>query len=596
MSSADQYAKDIDPRSGQYTDTLDHQQQQAQQQAQQLTQGSPTKDHTDALSEEEAGPKAHDAHSIRDEDSDVEPEQLKRALGRRHLVMLAIGGIIGPGLLVGSGNALASAGPVGALIAFAVTGLIVYFVMQALGEMATLFPIRGSFIEYSGQWLDPAAGFVVGWVYWETWVSILANEYNAVAIVIQYWEPARAVTTGGWIMIFWSIFIAFSLLGVLAYAEAEFVLASIKVIGLIVFFILSIVINVGGTGNLGYIGFRYFRDPGPFAGTGIDALNGIAKILVVSATLYAGTESTALAAAEAANPRKAVPTAIRSVFIRILFLYLGTIFFIGLNVPWDNEQLVSASSKSAASPLTIALQRGGINAAAHVINALIIISVISAGNSSLYLASRTLQSLGATGRAPRLFAYTTKSGKVPIFALVFTNLVALISLLSISGGAAKIFSYIISISGVSTFVIWAAICACHVRFRSAWVRQGNKVEDLPFKAFLYPYGTWFALVLNIVLAFFQGYTTFLNPVKAVDIVVAYIVLPVSVILYFGWKLWHKTKIPTLDEIDLDSGRRNLKHLDEIERLDREDEEKSRLERGNQGWSKRLRGYAGRILT
>lgn len=191
--------------------------------------------------------------------------------------------VIGPGLLVGSGQALAEAGPVGALIAFAVTGSIVYFVLQALGEMATLFAIRGSFIEYAGRWVDPALGFVAGWVYWELWISVLANELNAVAIVIRYWAGAQVVPAGAWIAIFWVIFLAFSMLGVLAYGEVEFALSTIKVIGIAVFFILSIVINVGGAGgDQGYIGFRYFKNPGPFAGSGLDALNGIAKILVVS--------------------------------------------------------------------------------------------------------------------------------------------------------------------------------------------------------------------------------------------------------------------------------------------------------------------------
>lgn len=483
------------------------------------------------------------------------PEQLRRALNTRHMVMIAIGGIIGPGLLVGSGSALANAGPVGALIAFAITGGIVYFVLQALGEMATIFPIRGSFIEYAGRWVDPSLGFVTGWVYWELWVSVLSNEYNAVAIVIRYWPGAQVVPSGAWIAIFWVLFMGLSFLGVLAYGEVEFVLATIKVLGIVIFFILSIVINVGGTGDLGYIGFRYFRDPGSFNGSGIDALNGIAKTLVVAATLYAGCEATAVTAAEAKNPAKAVPLAIRSVFYRIIVLYLGTIFFIGLNIPYTDTELVSAKSKAAASPLTIALKRGGIGAAASVINGLIILSVISAGNSSLYIGSRTLQSLGATGRAPKILAWTTHTGKVPIPALVLTNLVALISLLSINSGAATVFTYIINISGVSTFVVFAIICWCHIRFRQAWVHQGNSLHDLPFKAFLAPYGTWVAFVLNIVLAFFQGYTSFLNPRKAADIIVAYIVLPVAALLYFGWKLYHKTKIVSLDDVDLDTGRR-----------------------------------------
>lgn len=525
-------------------------------------------------------------------DSNEPPEELRRALQTRHMVMIAIGGIIGPGLLVGSGQALANAGPVGALIAFAITGGIVYFVLQALGEMTTLFAIRGSFIEYAGRWVDPALGFVAGWIYWELWISVLANEYNAVAIVIRYWDGARVVPTGAWIAIFWVLFMGLSMLGVLAYGEVEFALATIKVIGIVVFFILSIVINVGGAGgDQGYIGFRYFQNPGPFNGTGINALNGIAKILVVSATLYAGTEATSITAAEARNPAKAVPIAIRSVFYRILVLYLGTIFFISLNVSQTDPQLVSAKSKAAASPLTIALKNGGIGAAASLINALIILSVISAGNSSLYIASRTLQSLGATGRAPKIFGWTTQKGKVPIPALVLSNLVALVSLLSINSGASTVFTYIINISGVSTFIIFAIICLCHIRFRQAWLHQGKTLDELPFKAWLAPYGTWVAFILNIVLVFFQGYTTFLNPRKAADIIVAYIVIPVAVALYLGWKLFHRTKVVSLDDIDLDTGRRLIEDFEETDSSAEQDES---LEK--KAWYKNPKKVFSRILA
>lgn len=245
---------------------------------------------------------------------------------------------------------------------------------------------------------------------------------------------------------------SFSLLGVFAFAELEFWLATIKVVFLLVFFILSIVITSGGTGT-GVIGFSYYNNPGPFIGTGIDALNGIAKIFVVASTLYAGVEMTAVVAAESKSPQKAVPRAIKSVFFRIIFLYLGTIFFIALCVPSNDDRLVSASSRAGSSPLTIALQRGGINAAASVINAIIIVSVISAANSSLYVASRTLQSMATKGQAPKFLAWTSKKGKVPIPALVTSNICSLFCLLSLGSGSSRAFTIIINLSGVCTFLV-----------------------------------------------------------------------------------------------------------------------------------------------
>ncbi|KDN43765.1 putative AGP3-protein of the amino-acid permease family [Tilletiaria anomala UBC 951] len=480
--------------------------------------------------------------------------QLSRSLQTRHVVFMAIAGIIGPGLLVGSGNALATAGPAGALIAFAITGLIVYFIMQSLGEMSTMLPVPGSFITYSTRFIDPAFGFAVGWAYFCLWLCVLANEYVSVSIVLRYWPAAEKVPAGAWITIFWFVFMGLSLLGVLAFGEVEFWLATLKVLFILVFFILSIVITAGGTGA-GVIGFKYYHDPGPFNGIGIDALNGIAKIFIVAGTLYAGVEMTSVVAAESRSPEKAVPRAIRSVFFRIVFLYLGTLFFISLTVPSNDDRLVSAGSKAGSSPLTIALERGGISAAASVINAIIVISVISAANSSLYIASRTLQSLAVKGQAPRFLSWTSKRDKVPIPALVTTNVLALFSLLSLGAGTSKAFTIIINLSGVCTFIVWAAIAWCHIRFRGAMRVQNNDVHQLVFTARWYPYGAWFALGANIFLCFFQGYTTILSPFDAGNFVVAYIILLVFVIFGVTWKLIFKTKFIPLHEIDIDTGRR-----------------------------------------
>ncbi len=278
------------------------------------------------------------------------------------------------------------------------------------------------------------------------------SEYVASALLVRFWPAAQVVPTAAWIMIFWVFFMGFSFLGVFAFAEAEFVLATIKVLFLVAFFILSIVISAGGTGQPA-VGFSYYHNPGPFVGTGTDAFAGIVTIFVTASTLYAGVEMTAVVAAESRNPTKAVPYAIRSVFFRIVFLYLGTLFFISITVPYNDPRLVSASSRAGSSPLTIAMQRGGIEVAANVVNAIIIVSVVSAANSSLYVCSRTLQSMATKGQMPKLLGYTTKKGKVPVPALVVSNVFALISLLSIGTGTAKAFRIIINLSGVLTFLV-----------------------------------------------------------------------------------------------------------------------------------------------
>ncbi|CAG7924725.1 unnamed protein product [Penicillium olsonii] len=468
---------------------------------------------------------------------------LKRQLKSRHLQMIAIGGIIGPGLLVSSGNALAEGGPAGALISFSLVGIIVFFVMQSLGEMATLIPVTGSFTEYAERFIDDSLAFALGWAYWYLWV--LANEYNAISLVIGYWTDA--VPQWGWILIFWVMFLTLSNLGILAY-----------VLALIVFFILAIIISSGGIGPH-KIGFEYWHNPGAFA----DSINGVAKTFVVAGTLYAGTEMVGITAGESANPQKAVPKAIKQVFWRILIFYVGTIFFIGILIPWNDDRLLGSTSKTASSPLTISLQDAGILPAAHLINALIVISVISAGNSSLYVASRTLLFMSRNRKAPKFIGRTNKLG-VPWVGLIFTNIFACIVFLGQSSSAGRVYSALITLSGVCTFIVWSVIGIAHIRFRQALVVQGQDPSKLPYQAIFYPYGTYLSLAANVFLIFFQGYTCFLNPFSSTDFVINYILLPVFLLFVLGYKFWNKTRLVKLEDMDIWTGRREIVHSDEIE--------------------------------
>ncbi|KAL8978892.1 MAG: hypothetical protein Q9177_006282 [Variospora cf. flavescens] len=482
---------------------------------------------------------------------------LHRKLKSRHIQMIAIGGIIGPGLFVGSGNALHLAGPAGILISFSLVGIIVFFVMQSLGEVATLIPVSGSFTEYASRFVDDSVSFALGWAYWYLWVTVLANEYNAISLVVRYWAGAQVVPQWAWILIFWVIFISFSMLGILAFGEVEFWLSliRIKVLAILIFFIVSIFISAGVIGPQ-TIGFKYWNDPGAFA----DSINGVARTFVIAGTLYAGTEMVGITAGEASNPRRAVPRAIKQVFWRILIFYVGTVFFIGILIPWDDEDLLAEGSRTARSPFTIALSDAGINAGASLINAVIVIAVLSAGNSSLYISSRTMLFMSRNNKAPKFFSKVNKAG-VPWVSLLFSNLIACIAFLAVSDSAGTVYEALITLSGVATFIVWATIGVMHIRFRQGLVAQNQSPETLPFKALWYPYGTYVAVAANFFLIFFQGYTAFLNPFSAKDFVVNYILLPVFVALVVGYKFWRKTKIVKLAEMDLWTGRRDIDRMD-----------------------------------
>ncbi|EFX06681.1 amino acid permease [Grosmannia clavigera kw1407] len=369
---------------------------------------------------------------------------LQRGLANRHLMMLAIGGVIGPGYFVGMGNGLSSAGPAGLLICFGIVGTLLWAVMQSLGELGAFIPLPGSFTHYTSMLIDPALGFALGWNYWFLWAGIIMAEYNNLGLVLTFWDTP--IPRWGWVLIFWGFFLAFTLLGVKSFGEAEFWLALTKIVAILAFFLCAILITTGVLGGH-KIGFRFYHDPGPFA----DGVKGVFKIFVFAALQYSGTEMIGLTAGESSNPGRDVPKAVKSVLWRIVGIFLFGIFFLTLTVPCNDPDLLSARSKTARSPFVIAFTRVGADAGAHVVNAVIVVTMFSAINSALYVGSRTLYGLAAEGLAPKIFGWCNSRG-VPVYSLVFMNLIGFLSLLNLSSGAGHLYTWIVSMTGIATFI------------------------------------------------------------------------------------------------------------------------------------------------
>lgn len=289
------------------------------------------------------------------------------------------------------------------------------------------------------------------------WFAVTANEYLVTSNLFLFWTDK--VPFWGWLLIFWFFFLGFQLLGVESFGESEYWLALIKLIGLTTFFIFSLVYVCGGIKGRPAFGFRYWNDPGALS----NGFRGVATVFVYCSTFYAGVESVAIAATETKNPSKAVPTAIKQVFWRIIFVYLGSAIFYGMTVPWNSEGLLGSGSRSLRSPMTIAIQNAGWEGGAHLINAFILITCFSAINSSIYIGSRTLLFMAQDGTAPKYLGYTNKRG-VPVYAIFTFNLFGFLALLNLSEGASKAFGYIINISGVATFLVWGRYVYCQALF------------------------------------------------------------------------------------------------------------------------------------
>ncbi|KAF2638801.1 AAT family amino acid transporter, variant [Massarina eburnea CBS 473.64] len=473
---------------------------------------------------------------VRDVSGDILDDGLRRGLKGRHLVIIALGSIIGPGTYWGIGYAIFLSGPLGALLGFVVVGISMWFLMQSVGEMATLFPVHGGFVEHAGRFVDPALSFSMSWLYYLMWSAFLASDWNSAVLTLRFWISDDTMPSWAWSIIFFAVFTVMTLLGVRAYGEIEHYFGMFKFFGsLIILFMLSIVSNAGGFGG-GYTGFKYWQKPtGPI----INGIDGFGQVFVLAAAYYVGTEIISLAGGESKNPKRDIPRAINSIVYRILVVYIGMPFFQGLICPSDSPDLLNATSKTALSPFTIGFVNDGWKSAGHFVNALILVAFVSAANGVVYVQSRTVYSLALTNRAPRIFAKTTSRG-VPWVAIVTSNFWGFLCLMNRRLSAGQVFSYMTSVGGTAAYIAWASITFTHLWIRAAANKQGIDVKTFPYKAWGSIWCYRFNFAFNIFLLFIQGYTVFRHPFDCKNFIACYITIPTFLLLFFRYKFYFKT--------------------------------------------------------
>ncbi|KAF9192474.1 hypothetical protein BGZ51_005486 [Haplosporangium sp. Z 767] len=497
--------------------------------------------------------KVEDLNDTNDLSTAKEGEGLQRNLAARHLTMISLGGTIGTGLFLASGSSIAIAGPGYAQVAYCLIGSMVYCFMSSLGEMTTYLPVTGSINAYGTRFFDPALGFMLGWVYWFSWSVTLAAELVASSVIISYWIPLEQCPGYVWALVFIVVLTSLNLVSVKAYGETEYWLSLIKVLAVFIFIIVGF-LYIGGA-----VGTREPTDPkpgpevfdmGPFHG----GFTGLFSIFLNAGFSFQGAELVGIAAGETKNPRKNVPRAIRQVFWRILLFYVLTILIVGLCIPYNDPALANDDGSIESSPFTRVFVRAGIKIGADIMNAVILVAILSAGNSGLYASSRALHTLSKEGNAPRFFSYTNRWG-VPVYAVLSTSLVGclafIVSLDDVGQGQA--YEWLLSLSSTTGFIAWLGIAFCHIRFRMAYKAQGRNINDLPFISRLYPWGPIYTILVCLTILFGQGYTAF-SPFDVKSFLSAYVTLPFVLILYFGNKFWRKTKILALVDVDLDTGR------------------------------------------
>ncbi|KAF9268756.1 hypothetical protein L218DRAFT_977212 [Marasmius fiardii PR-910] len=463
------------------------------------------------------------------DDHSSQHHKLQRGLSARQVQMIAIAGTIGTGLFLGTGRSLAQGGPASILICYAFIGFIVYVTLLLLGEMATQYPVAGSFNAYATRFFSPSYGFALSWNYWFNDAVSVAGDLTAAQILIQFWTdwPHTWVVS----LIFWVFLVGINSAHVKAYGELEYWLASLKVVTIVIFIILGILVNVGVNNTHEYIGGKYWRTgDAPFVG----GFGGFAKVFVTASFAYGGTESLGVTAGETKNPSKNMPRVVKFVFWRILIFYVLCILLIGLNVPYDYPNLSNKSTTT--SPFTIVFQEIGSTAASSFMNAVILTSVLSAGNHALFAGTRVLYGLSTTTprQAPKIFSWTTKQG-VPLPALFLTSSISALCFGSSFIGSGQLWSWLQNIVGVSNQIAWLSIGFASWRFRTAWIKQGRPLEELKFRsAWTWKWGHHFVIVAVICLILIQGWSSIFPTFSTVDFLSLYIEIPVMVVMTFVW--------------------------------------------------------------
>ncbi|KZV73806.1 hypothetical protein PENSPDRAFT_648570 [Peniophora sp. CONT] len=455
-------------------------------------------------------------------------DKLHRGLSGRQVQMIAIAGTIGTGLFLGTGRSLAQGGPASMLICYLIVGFIVYVTLLLLGEMATQYPVAGSFNAYATRFFSPSYGFALSWNYWFNDAVSVASDLTAAQLVLDFWNVPHP-----WIvsLVLWVFLVGVNAIHVRAYGEMEYWLASLKVITVVIFIFIGILVNAGVNRQHHYIGGENWHLPGaPFVG----GFGGFAHVFVTASFAYGGTESLGITAGETKNPTKTMPKVVKVVFWRILLFYVISIVLIGLDVPYTYPNL--SNKTTTTSPFTIVFTSVGSNVAGSFMNAVILTSVISAGNHALFAGTRVLYGLASTSQAPRIFRHTTKAG-VPLPALLATASISGLCFGSSFIGSGQLWGWLQNLVGVSNQIAWVSIGLASWRFRSAWVRQGRPLSEMKYRArWTWGWGPPFVVITTTALILIQGWSSIFPVFTAVDFVSYYIEIPIMLVMFTTWAL------------------------------------------------------------
>ncbi|CAG7846327.1 Proline-specific permease AltName: Full=Proline transport protein [Serendipita indica DSM 11827] len=505
-----------------------------------------------------------------------------RGLKARQMSMIALGGIFGTGLIIGGGTALNQGGPLGILIGYGFVGAICYFTMESLCEMATFLPNKRNFIGFVTRFVHPSVGFAVGWIYLFKLMLVIPSHINSAGIIISYWTTDAPIAM--WNILFTLLIFITNILytcpglrrGRVLGVKVDFQLMSfgysnsrhsVKILTLIGLVLFGILVAAGVNPHHDKIGFRYWVPPyGPLGhyfsprvsdSKVVGQLLGVWAVMVTALYAFGGMVIISVTAGEATS-RKEIPPAFKRTYWRVFILYILGVFVIGLIVPSNHPNLFASSTTRAnagASPFVLAASLVGVGVLRHVINAALLIFVVSAAATDLFIGSRVLFGLALEKKAPAIFLKVNRWG-IPWTALLFCSASCFISFINVAKGSVKAFSYFTNLASTCSGLTWICILIAHIRFMKALQLQGWSREALPYQALKQPSRAKWALFATTVIMIFKGYDAFL-PFKADAFVTAYVMILVFFAFMIFWYFKSEERAVRLKYIDLLEGQAEI---------------------------------------
>ncbi|RLV91087.1 General amino acid permease AGP1 [Spathaspora sp. JA1] len=493
-------------------------------------------------------------------------------ISKNELRIMSLSTGLGTGLLVAAGQKLKNSGPAGLLIAYAVVGLLMLVpTIRSLSELSVAYSgLPGGFQSYFGKFVDESLAFALGWNYAIQWMCVISLELVVATMTINYWN--KTINADIFVLIFLIFVVFINFCGAKGYAYAEMIMNLIKILMLTGFCLFGLIIVLGG-GPKGWVGGRYYHDPGAFTN-----FKGIAGVFVTGAFSLGGSEFISISAAETKHPRRSLRAASKLVYGKVIILFLGSLTFVGLLVPYTHPQLLGSGSSSSTSPYVLATKIHGVPALGHVINTVILVSVTSVAIAAMYSSQRLVQSLAHQGLGPKWLDYVDRKGR-PARAFLVCIIASLFSFIAAYEKQEAVFTWLLSLSALSFIFVWMFICVCHIRFRAALKYRGIDVNSLAYVSPTGLWGSYLSIAINIFILGCQFWVA-LWPIggdgkpNVTSFFQNYLAVPCFIVSYLGHKIWTRNwkLYKRVDEIDIDTDRVIYdKEILELENL--EDHEK-----------------------